>query len=103
LISTTLQQHFAETATIFPTLYLNTECVHSFEAHGSSVTAVKFNATGSLLASGGLDRMVKLWNMQGDCLKTLAEHSRYVNCIAINVSRLMFHLIFEDNFEFSAV
>lgn len=86
LISTSLQQHFAETATIFPTLFLNTECVQSFVAHGSSVTTVKFNTTGSLLFSGGLDRLIKIWNMHGDCLKTLGEHSRYVNCIAINVS-----------------
>lgn len=84
LISTTLQQHYAETATIFPTLYLNTECVHSFIAHGSSVTAVRFNMKGTLLISGGLDRLVKIWNMQGDCLKTLAEHQRYVNCLSIN-------------------
>ena len=84
LIPTTLQQHFAETATVFPTLYLNTECVNSFIAHGSSVTAVKFNMKGALLVSGGLDRLVKIWNLQGDCLKTLAEHRRYINCIALN-------------------
>lgn len=89
LISTSLQQHFAETATIFPTLFLNTECVQSFVAHGSSVTAVKFNTTGSLFISGGLDRLIKIWNMQGDCLKTLDEHSRYVNCVAINVRSLL--------------
>jgi WD40 repeat protein len=74
LVPTTMQQHFAETATIFPTLYLNAECVHSFEAHGSSVTAVRFNSKSTLLVSGGLDRMVKIWNMQGSCLKTLDEH-----------------------------
>lgn len=84
LISTSLQQHFAETATIFPTLYLNTECVHSFVAHGSSVTSVRFNLKGTLLISGGLDRLVKVWNMQGSCMKTLDEHQRYVNCISIN-------------------
>lgn len=85
LISKTLQQHFSETATIFPTLYLNTECVHSFEAHGSSVTAVKFNNKGTLIVSGGLDRLIKIWNIQGNCLKTLGEHQRYVNCVAINI------------------
>lgn len=85
LIPTSLQQHFAETATIFPTLYLNTECVHSFIAHGSSVTAVKFNIKGTLLVSGGLDRLVKIWNLQGDCIKTLGEHQRYINAIAINI------------------
>lgn len=85
LISTTLQQHYAETATIFPTLFLNTECVHSFNAHGSSCTTVKFNSSGTFLVSGGFDRLVKIWNLQGSCLKTLGEHKRYVNCVAINV------------------
>lgn len=85
LIPTSLQQHFAETATIFPTSYLNAECVHSFLAHGSSVTAVKFNMKGTFLVSGGLDRLIKIWNLQGDCLKTLGEHQRYINCIAINL------------------
>lgn len=28
--------------------------------------------------------MVKIWNMQGDCLKTLDEHTRYVNSLSIN-------------------
>lgn len=90
LISTTLQQHYAETATIFPTLYLNTECVHSFLAHGSSVTTVKFNSSGNLLVSGGFDRLVKIWNFQGNCLKTLGDHTRYVNAVAINVSSSLF-------------
>lgn len=85
LISTSLQQHYAGHATIFPTLYLNTECVHSFVAHGSSVTSVRFNFKGTLLVSGGLDRLVKIWNMQGSCLKTLGDHQRYVNCVAINI------------------
>lgn len=86
LISTTLQQHYAETATIYPTLYLNTECILSFTAHFLAVTAVKFNSAGTFFASGGLDNLVKIWNMQGDCLKILGEHSRYINCVAINVS-----------------
>lgn len=91
LISTSLQQHYAETATIFPTLYLNTECVHSFEAHGSSVTAVKFNRSGTFLISGGFDRLIKIWNLHGNCLKTLDEHTRYINCVAINV-RTKYHI-----------
>lgn len=28
---------------------------------------------------------MKIWNMQGNCLKTLGEHSRYVNCVAFNM------------------
>lgn len=85
LVSTTLQQHFAESATIFPTIYLNAECVNSFDAHGSSVTDVKFNSSGKFIASAGLDRLIKIWNLNGSCLKTLDDHTRYINCVAINV------------------
>ncbi|XP_070502999.1 WD repeat, SAM and U-box domain-containing protein 1-like [Chironomus tepperi] len=84
LVPTTMHQHFSGTATIYPTTYMNAECVNSFTAHGSSVTSVKFNATGTLLVSGSLDRLIKIWDMQGNCLKTLDEHARYVNCVAIN-------------------
>ncbi|KAG5670890.1 hypothetical protein PVAND_001122 [Polypedilum vanderplanki] len=84
LIPTSLQQHFSETATIYPTLYMNCECVHSFSAHGSSVTQVKFSSTGTMLASGSLDRLIKIWDLHGKVLKILSEHTRYVNAIAIN-------------------
>uniref|UniRef100_A0A182T5L9 U-box domain-containing protein n=1 Tax=Anopheles maculatus TaxID=74869 RepID=A0A182T5L9_9DIPT len=43
-----------------------------------------FNPTGTLLFSCSLDKTIKIWNQQGTCLKTLSEHSRYVNCLAIN-------------------
>lgn len=64
---------------------MNCECVNNFLAHGSSVTTLKFTVSGTMLASGSLDRLIKIWDMQGNCLKTLSEHTRYVNCIAINV------------------
>lgn len=31
-----------------------------------------------------MDKTIKLWDLQGNCLKTLAEHTRYVNDLAIN-------------------
>uniref|UniRef100_A0A182ILS3 Uncharacterized protein n=1 Tax=Anopheles atroparvus TaxID=41427 RepID=A0A182ILS3_ANOAO len=49
--------------------------------HGRNV---RFNPTGTLLFSSSLDKTIKVWNQQGTCLKTLSEHSRYVNCLAIN-------------------
>lgn len=85
LVPTTMHQHFSGAATIYPTTYMNAECVNSFPSHGSSVTSVKFNTTGTFLVSGSLDRLIKIWDMQGNCLKTLDEHARYVNCVAINV------------------
>lgn len=34
--------------------------------------------------SSSLDKSLKIWDLQGNCLKTLAEHGRYVNTFAIN-------------------
>lgn len=85
LIPNSLQEHFSGTSTIYPTQLMNCECVLTILAHGSSVTTVKFNTTGTLIISGSLDRMVKIFDLQGNCLKTLDEHSRYVNNIAINI------------------
>lgn len=31
-----------------------------------------------------MDKQIKLWDLKGNCLKSLIEHSRYVNYIAIN-------------------
>ncbi len=85
LIPISVSEHFSGSSTIFPTKMMNCQCVSSFLAHGSSVTAVKYNSSGTLLISASLDRMVKIFNLQGHCLKTLAEHSRYVNTLAVNV------------------
>ncbi|XP_055688032.1 WD repeat, SAM and U-box domain-containing protein 1-like isoform X2 [Lutzomyia longipalpis] len=84
LIPQTPQEHICGTSTIYCTERMNAECVLNINAHGSSVTCVRFNGTGTLLASCSLDRMVKIWDMQGNCLKTLSDHTRYVNCMTIN-------------------
>uniref|UniRef100_A0A182Y145 Uncharacterized protein n=1 Tax=Anopheles stephensi TaxID=30069 RepID=A0A182Y145_ANOST len=84
LIPTTPQEHFAGQSTIYSTEVMNASCVQTISAHGSSVTCVRFNPTGTLLFSCSLDKTIKIWNQQGTCLKTLSEHSRYVNCLAIN-------------------
>lgn len=36
------------------------------------------------MISASLDKSIKLWDLQGTCLSTLAEHSRYINSVAIN-------------------
>lgn len=36
------------------------------------------------MISTSLDKSIKLWDLQGTCLSTLAEHSRYINSVAIN-------------------
>uniref|UniRef100_A0A8D8CHR1 WD repeat, SAM and U-box domain-containing protein 1 n=2 Tax=Culex pipiens TaxID=7175 RepID=A0A8D8CHR1_CULPI len=84
LIPNTPQEHFAGQATIYSTEVMNASCVQTIAAHGSSVTCVRFNSTGTLLISSSLDKTIKIWNQQGSCLKTLSAHTRYVNCLAVN-------------------
>lgn len=50
----------------------------------------RFNSAGTLLLSCSLDKTNKIWDMQGNCIKTLAEHSRYINCLAINLNSMVF-------------
>ncbi|XP_052872485.1 WD repeat, SAM and U-box domain-containing protein 1-like [Anopheles cruzii] len=84
LIPTTPQEHFAGQSSIYSTVVMNASCAQTISAHGSSVTCVRFNPTGTLLFSTSLDKTIKIWNQQGTCLKTLMAHSRYVNCLAVN-------------------
>lgn len=84
LIPKTISEHLCGSTSIYPTEIMNAECVLTINAHGSSVTCVRFNTAGTLLVSCSLDKSVKVWDLQGNCLKTMLEHNRYVNCIAIN-------------------
>lgn len=84
LIPKSLQEHLCGSTAIYPTEIMNAECVLSIQAHGSSVTCVKFNTNGTLLFTCGMDKAVKVWDLQGNCLRTMGEHSRYVNSIAVN-------------------
>lgn len=40
--------------------------LHSFDAHDGEVNAVRFSPGSRLLATGGMDRRVKLWEVSGD-------------------------------------
>lgn len=44
----------------------------------------RYNRLGTMLVSASLDKTLKLWDIQGNCLRTLAEHSRYVNTVSCN-------------------
>lgn len=50
------------------------------------LTHFRFNAQGTYLVSSSLDKTLRIWDLQGNCIKTLAEHTRYVNCLSINLS-----------------
>lgn len=60
------------------------ENIVCYSAHGSSVTCLRFNESGTTLVSGSFDKTIKMWDLKGNCLITLLEHTRYINCIAIN-------------------
>lgn len=45
---------------------------------------------GTLLLSCSMDKTIKIWDLQGNCLKTMMEHSRYVNCMAVNSDSTVF-------------
>ncbi|KAJ6625922.1 WD repeat, SAM and U-box domain-containing protein 1 [Pseudolycoriella hygida] len=84
LVPSAPQEHECGNSVILSTETMNAECVMVIPAHGSSVNCVKYNRLGTMLVSGGLDKTLKLWDIQGNCLKTLAEHSRYVNTVSWN-------------------
>lgn len=84
LIPQTNQEHVCEQATIYATQRMNAENIIRFAAHGSSVTCLRFNDLGTTLVSGSFDKTIKMWDLRGNCLITLLEHTRYINCIAIN-------------------
>lgn len=56
----------------------------SIEQFFSILLIHRYNRLGTMLVSASLDKTLKLWDIQGNCLKTLAEHSRYVNTVSYN-------------------
>lgn len=38
-----------------------------------------------MMVSSSIDKTIKIWDLQGNGLRTLSEHSRYINCLAINI------------------
>ncbi|MCP5158497.1 MAG: protein kinase [Gammaproteobacteria bacterium] len=51
----------------------------------SGKTAVTFSPNGRWLASGGVDRAVRLWSVEsGSCVKTLTGHSGAINAVAFS-------------------
>lgn len=57
-------------------------CSDSYEGHNSSVTFLAYSANGTYLVSSSLDKYVKIWDGDGNCMATLQGHTRYVNCVA---------------------
>ncbi|XP_055313045.1 WD repeat, SAM and U-box domain-containing protein 1-like isoform X2 [Sitodiplosis mosellana] len=85
-----VMEHLCGNSTVVGTSTMNAECIIAIQAHGSSVTCVKFNVMGTLLLSCSMDKTIKVWDLQGNCIKTMTEHTRYVNCMAVNSDSTVF-------------
>ncbi|WP_017656100.1 hypothetical protein [Fortiea contorta] len=60
------------------------EEVNRLEGHSDIVWSVAFSPDGQLLASGSLDKEVKLWRPNGKLLQTLAGHSDAVTSVSFS-------------------
>lgn len=45
---------------------------------------------GTLMLSCSMDKTIKVWDLHGNCIKTMTEHTRYVNCMAVNSDSTVF-------------
>ncbi|ARV59031.1 hypothetical protein BZZ01_10625 [Nostocales cyanobacterium HT-58-2] len=63
----------------------NGELLHLLKGHKGSVNSVSFNADGNMLASGGEDHTINVWNVAtGKKLRTLSGHQDSVNSVSFN-------------------
>lgn len=60
------------------------EQINELEGHESAITCLKYSSNSAFIASASLDKSVKIWTADGECILTLENHSRYVNCIAFS-------------------
>ena len=61
------------------------EALELISGHTSVVNSVSFNSDGTILASGGQDRIVRLWDVStGSELRTLTGHTSVVNSVSFS-------------------
>ncbi|HEY9853738.1 MAG TPA: WD40 repeat domain-containing serine/threonine-protein kinase [Leptolyngbyaceae cyanobacterium] len=67
------------------TLIYTWKDVYSLTGHLSSVSTVAISPNGKIIASGGFDNTIKLWNLQtGELICSIMSHSKPVLAVAFN-------------------
>lgn len=64
---------------------VNYQAIHTLKGHKSQVQNIRFSHDGKILASGGHDNQVILWDVKtGKALRTLIGHSSKINEVTFN-------------------
>ena len=58
--------------------------VRSLEGHADTVVSLAFNATGSQLASAGVDAAIRVWNMNDEAVQVLEGHTNRLTTVAFS-------------------
>ncbi len=78
---------FPGTSSFFPAIYLvsldSGRIEQILEGHLNNISTLEFSPNGEQLASGSLDRTVRLWNVKsGDCVRVLERQAAVISKIA---------------------
>ncbi len=75
------------------------EIVKFEPGHQGAVTSLSFNGNGQVLASTGVDRTLRYWNvLTGQLLTTIGAHTAGVNSVAVNPNNTAAYTVGDDGF-----